>query len=319
MNRYDDTRLLAGIIYFHRISDPRMGGVSRTNLRMFRQLCGPESLQNVVIATTFWDKVDEEEGIAKINELKTNVNLFQPVVAAGGKIMRHDKRLTSAHSILDTILSNRPRPLLIQEEMAQGMNLQQTAVGLELNATLTRLIEAHQRLLRVRTCMAQEKELEEPRNKVAHFELEKKKIQDPLNTKAKRNKRHRLKRLLRRLPRRGNTRGKMLLSQSRHTEKKQKRAKTKTKREKPVHTEEKKEKQGFLARLITGKRSPDRRSTYPSYHGTVYSHGENPVMPVTPVSTDVGELQDEPFEYKRTPTFARKVVNILTGRRRTTI
>ncbi|KAL4061675.1 hypothetical protein V8B97DRAFT_2066349, partial [Scleroderma yunnanense] len=47
---------LTGLIYVHRISDTRVGGNAQRNLRMFRNLCGDESLKNVVIVTTMWDK-----------------------------------------------------------------------------------------------------------------------------------------------------------------------------------------------------------------------------------------------------------------------
>jgi hypothetical protein len=179
------------MIYFHRISDPRIGRVSRTNLRIFRKLCGIESLQNVIVATTFWDNVNEEEGIARMKELETKANLFQPVIAEGGKIMKHDKGLSSAHSILDAILSNQPRPLLVQEEMAQGMNLQQTAAGSELNATHIRLIASLQREIpelrekRRKDNEARKKDLQVLSDKIINLEHEKEKIQDLLSTKAK--------------------------------------------------------------------------------------------------------------------------------------
>jgi hypothetical protein len=158
---------------------------------MFRKLCGADSLQNIVIATTFWDKVDGEEGVAKIKELKTNVNLFQPVVAAGGKIMRHDKGLLSAHSILDAILSNKPRPVLIQEEMAQGKSLEETSAGSELNATLMRLIESLQKEIkeiqedRRKDNEAHKKELQVLGDKIADLQHEKERILTVLNTKPK--------------------------------------------------------------------------------------------------------------------------------------
>ncbi|EJT75385.1 hypothetical protein GGTG_05322 [Gaeumannomyces tritici R3-111a-1] len=45
---------LAGIVYLHRISDPRMGGSAMKNLRMFKKLCGKDALERVVLATTMW-------------------------------------------------------------------------------------------------------------------------------------------------------------------------------------------------------------------------------------------------------------------------
>jgi hypothetical protein len=77
--------------------------------------------------------------------------------------------------------------------MARGMNLQQTAAGLELDATLMRLIESHQRLLLAGAGNtqkpAEEKEQEEIRDKVMGWQLDMKKIRASLYTKAKREKR----------------------------------------------------------------------------------------------------------------------------------
>ena len=39
---------LSGVIYMHRISDFKMGGISRRNFHMFRSLCGEKTLKNVV-------------------------------------------------------------------------------------------------------------------------------------------------------------------------------------------------------------------------------------------------------------------------------
>ena len=64
---------LSGIIYFHRITDPRMEG-SNMNLRMFRELCGEKNFSNVILCTTMWDKVGEEEGRRREQELRNKEN-----------------------------------------------------------------------------------------------------------------------------------------------------------------------------------------------------------------------------------------------------
>jgi hypothetical protein len=122
-----------------------MGGVSKANFRLFRSLCGTKTLVNVVIVTTFWDKVSPTEGMKRVSQLKTDPSFFQSVIAAGGKIMRHDDGLTSAYSILDTILANHPKPLQIQEEMRQGKDVSETTAGSELDARLTEQISKYQK------------------------------------------------------------------------------------------------------------------------------------------------------------------------------
>ena len=45
---YQKDLLLTGIIYLHRITDPKMGGTARKDLMMFKKLCGEDSFSNVV-------------------------------------------------------------------------------------------------------------------------------------------------------------------------------------------------------------------------------------------------------------------------------
>src|SRR5579862_2518370 len=60
---------LNGVIYLHRISDPRMGGTAVRNSRMFRKLCGVNAFKNVILATTFWEKVSPADGDRREREL----------------------------------------------------------------------------------------------------------------------------------------------------------------------------------------------------------------------------------------------------------
>lgn len=142
--RYKDgKKTLNGIIYLHRITDPRMGGISTRNLRMFRQLCGSDSLKNVVIVTTRWDTADADEAITRENELMTNQNFFQPLVSKGARFLRHNASKESAYQIMKQLLDKDPIPLQIQVELANGKALNETAAGSELNAQMNALIEKH--------------------------------------------------------------------------------------------------------------------------------------------------------------------------------
>jgi hypothetical protein len=157
---------------------------------MFKQLCGSDSLTNVVIVTTFWDSVKESDGMARMRELQTSPKLFQPVIDAGGKIMSHNNGLESAHSILDTILLNEPKALQIQKEMKQGKTLLETSAGSELDVRIAQLIEKHQKemkLLRDEMAIirkqdeARQAELKELGDKLARWKEDRKKLENGLN------------------------------------------------------------------------------------------------------------------------------------------
>ena len=48
---------LSGIIYLHRITDDRVGGMSRRNLRMLQKLVGADKMANVLLVSTRWEEV----------------------------------------------------------------------------------------------------------------------------------------------------------------------------------------------------------------------------------------------------------------------
>jgi hypothetical protein len=120
---------LNGLIYVHRISDPKMGKISKRNLRMFKQLCGDGSLRNVCITTTNWDRVTKEEGDMKEQELRESPNLLRPLINEGARLARHDKGIMSARSIVNYLIHKDPTKLQIQIELDAGKTLEETSTG----------------------------------------------------------------------------------------------------------------------------------------------------------------------------------------------
>lgn len=122
----------------YRISDVRMGGTSRRNFRLFRELCGKESLRNVLIVTTMWSGVDPNIGETREQELAMSDDLFKPVLDEGAQLVRHDGREESAQGILRRLIHNDGVPLRIQRELVdEGKLLADTAAGTELSNQLT--------------------------------------------------------------------------------------------------------------------------------------------------------------------------------------
>jgi hypothetical protein len=77
---YVERRKFSGIIYFHRISDPRMEGSTIKQLQLFRELCGDDSgmLKNVILATTVGTdlrtKISVLEGRKSLREILASGN-----------------------------------------------------------------------------------------------------------------------------------------------------------------------------------------------------------------------------------------------------
>ncbi|KAF7374701.1 GTP-binding protein A [Mycena sanguinolenta] len=141
---YQNGKKLAGVVYMHRISDVRMGGISTRNFKMFRQLCGDSTLRNVIIVTSMWGEVGNEVGEAREAELASEDRFFKPALDKGARMLRHNNGITSAHAILHYLMGNHPRALRIQRELVdQRKDILQTAAGEELNRELVEQIKRH--------------------------------------------------------------------------------------------------------------------------------------------------------------------------------
>lgn len=142
--RYGQGHLLHGIIYLYRITDNRVSGTASRNLRFYRELCGPETLQNSVLVTNMWSQVDPAKGEAREAELKTKPNFFKPALDAGAQLARHDGTAASAHAIVRRLLARTPAPLRIQRELVDdGLRVFQTIAGEALLEDLARAQQKH--------------------------------------------------------------------------------------------------------------------------------------------------------------------------------
>ncbi|KAJ3571774.1 hypothetical protein NP233_g3529 [Leucocoprinus birnbaumii] len=145
LDMYDEDRKLNGLIYVQRISDPRFSGQSGRNLRMFRNLCGEGGYKNVVVLTTFWDKVtDIEEGKTREEQLKSK--FFDELVQGGACFMQHDRSLKGAQDVLEHILTLDPTNIRIQEEIrVEGKSLEDTSAGSVHRKEVEEIIAKHKK------------------------------------------------------------------------------------------------------------------------------------------------------------------------------
>ena len=110
MCRLEPGRKLAGILYFHRISDVTTGGIPSRNFGMFEKLCGEDALQNLVIVTNLWGEVDPQIGDEREAELASSDTFFKPVLDQGAQMARHGNTVDSAEEIIRLILDHHPLP-----------------------------------------------------------------------------------------------------------------------------------------------------------------------------------------------------------------
>ena len=141
--RYEKRVTLAGILYLHRISDNRMTNVSVTNLRMLKELCGKDSLANVVFVTTMWGK--ERREVAERREKQLRETFWASMIRLNAQVARFGDTYADGWSIIDKLNSRTPRPLKVQMEMVdEGKALPDTAAGAEVEKEMKKLIVAHE-------------------------------------------------------------------------------------------------------------------------------------------------------------------------------
>lgn len=162
---YEKRTDLRGVIYLHRITDPRMQGSAMKNLFMFKKLCGPEGLKNVILATTMWENVLEEDGHRREAELRDTPDYWKDMIEKhGSRMVRHQNSGASAKSIITNLLqSAHPTTFAIQNEMVdQGKDLNQTSAGKQLSSIQDEeRVRFERQLADLRKDMAEAKQLQD--------------------------------------------------------------------------------------------------------------------------------------------------------------
>jgi hypothetical protein len=110
------------------------------NLHVLPNLLGSKAMPNVVIATTMWKKVTEEEGIAREKELKSK--FWNDMLADGCRIERFTDTYNSAWEIIDGPAKTNGAQVLLPHEMVDiRLRLNETGAGIALNKELEKLIK----------------------------------------------------------------------------------------------------------------------------------------------------------------------------------
>jgi hypothetical protein len=115
---------------------------------MFRKLCGPDYLKNVVIVTNMWSKEVTMEEQNRERELRNDTKFFKSFIDDHATMVRHNNTLESAHSIIRQIYMKNPLPLDIQREtVLEDKILPSTGAGITLRIELLGPAENLQALL----------------------------------------------------------------------------------------------------------------------------------------------------------------------------
>lgn len=122
---------LLGILYLHKITDNRMTGSSLTYLRLFESLVGQDAMKNVVLVTTMWNKVrDEDIGEALRREQELFDNYWRSMEDKGSYLASFDGSTDSALALILQLSGNDGVVLDIQKEIVeQDRDVLHTSAG----------------------------------------------------------------------------------------------------------------------------------------------------------------------------------------------
>lgn len=133
--------LLHGIIYIHQISADRMTGSAKKNVLMFKSLCGPDAMRNVMLVTSMWDQVPVKVAEQREKELIDTEEFWGWMCKKGSIVRRHHNTHYSAEAIVQEIVQRcekAPVKLTLQEEMVnKGRTLEETGAGRTLEGEWT--------------------------------------------------------------------------------------------------------------------------------------------------------------------------------------
>ena len=135
---------LTGIIYIHRIADPRMNHGGMRNLAMFRKLCGPDPMKNVILATSFWSKVTEETGVEREHQLRTHPEFWKEMIEEGAQMERIGDTKDSNLALVEKLVHRGRIRLQIQIEMCDKKKLlAETQAAKQVNGELAEMAKMH--------------------------------------------------------------------------------------------------------------------------------------------------------------------------------
>lgn len=109
------------------------------NLRMFRKLCGEDFMKNVILGTTFWDMVSEEQGAAREKELLQTEGFFKDMNDQGCDVVRISDDRDANLELLSRFAAKQPTVMRIQQELFEGKTLAETAAASAVSQELAEL------------------------------------------------------------------------------------------------------------------------------------------------------------------------------------
>ena len=141
---------MTGVLFLHRITDNKFSQTAGRISNMLKSLCGDAAMSHLTLCTTMWDKVSQEEGDDRFDEL-CETSTWKEMVEKGASISLISSVSPTAKAdaekiINDLILNVPPVELAIQDEMiSQGKTVGETGAGQVLTESIRKAREEAER------------------------------------------------------------------------------------------------------------------------------------------------------------------------------
>ncbi|KAK6532535.1 hypothetical protein TWF281_006723 [Arthrobotrys megalospora] len=155
---YQQGKLIAGIIYFQRITDNRLSKNAKRNIFTFKDICGESFMENVMLLSTLWAREGSEHGkqVRREDKYKANPDYWKSMLDQGAQTDRYrlydpqefSEAQRRAHEIISKILENPPQTTRIQQEMVDEEKMaHETTAGQHLVSEIDRIQEKFEGLI----------------------------------------------------------------------------------------------------------------------------------------------------------------------------
>jgi len=97
----DDNLKIAGLLYFHRITDPRLNESFNTHFIRFKKILSVEDSCRALLVTTMWDGGQSKTLLERKRELSVYWKKVEPL----GRVVKFERSQDSAREIVQILLS----------------------------------------------------------------------------------------------------------------------------------------------------------------------------------------------------------------------
>ncbi|KAK3357920.1 P-loop containing nucleoside triphosphate hydrolase protein [Lasiosphaeria hispida] len=142
--------LLDGLILLHPITANRVGGTERKRTRLLQTILGENAYKRVIIATTMWDDLRDDDGkfAHRMQGRIDNGEVWSEMHSKGAAVLRHDNTKESAHQIVRLIIQKSDAEkggveLQLQKELVDVKGkVSRTTVGKEVKQDLKNRLQS---------------------------------------------------------------------------------------------------------------------------------------------------------------------------------